>query len=88
MILCRFLLCLTLAVGPVAHAGNNVLLIIADDYGVDVIGVSRSYDTLLAARAVREDAARTSANTTTTSMRSSSASKSEPLSRFRSRYVN
>lgn len=49
-------------------AASGVFAGRSQSYGVDVIGVSRSYDTLLAARAVREDAARTSANTTTTSM--------------------
>ena len=35
MKLSLLLLCLTLAAGAVARAGNNVLLIIADDYGID-----------------------------------------------------
>lgn len=40
----------------------------SQSYGVDVVGVTRAYDVLLAGRAVREDAARTAANMTSTSM--------------------
>jgi flagellar hook-associated protein 1 len=40
----------------------------SQSYGVDVSGVTRAYDQLLATRAVREDASRTAANMTSTSM--------------------
>lgn len=50
-------------------AASGVFAGRSQSYGVDVIGTSRSYDALLAARAVREDAARTAANTTSTSMK-------------------
>lgn len=41
----------------------------SQNFGVDVTGVTRAYDQLLAARAVREDASRTAANMTETSMK-------------------
>ena len=40
----------------------------SQSFGVDVVGVTRSYDQLLAARAVKEEAARVAADTTSASM--------------------
>ncbi len=49
-------------------ATSGVFSGVSQSYGVDVSGVTRAYDVLLATRAVREDASRSAANMMKTSM--------------------